>query len=265
MGRTGGAGTCGRVSVFERASVRSFAQLASTSDTVRVLAHAGESGPLWVQAHQQTGGRGRRGRVWISEPGNLYASELRLTNTDSVQAAGAVSLWTFASALAVADAAGQYVDAQRLRLKWPNDVLLDGAKLAGILLETGEGPKGRWASTGIGVNLLQAPEGLGRATISLSAAGVRPVPGALEILGIISDRYDYWREVLAIRGFAALAASWLTRAHPIGTALTIDTGSSLVHGQFDGLGTDGALCLRLPDGALRHFHAGDVSVREPAP
>src|SRR6476646_7487966 len=107
--------------------------LGSTNAEALSLARQGESGPLWVVADRQTAGRGRRGRAWISEPGNLYAS---LLLTDPAPAERWPQL-SFVAALAVYDAviAVASAFAPRLAIKWPNDLLLDGAKFAGVLIE----------------------------------------------------------------------------------------------------------------------------------
>lgn len=143
---------------------------------------------------------------------------------------------------------------ERLRIKWPNDLLLDGAKLAGILLER----HGDAIVAGFGVNLAHAPELPDRATISLAAAGFAPpAPGAF--CDALADAFARWLGIWRTAGLASICESWTERAHPPGTplAVALPSGERLAGG-FDGLAPDGALLLRLADGQVRAIHAADV-------
>ena len=159
------------------ASLISHDTLGSTNAEALSLARAGERGPLWITAARQTAGRGRRGNVWTSEPGNLHAS---LLLTDNAPAAHLPEL-CFVAALAVRDAVGAAAPSlsSRLRLKWPNDLLLDGAKLAGILIEA-ESVGGKTATVaGIGINCAHHPHDAGYPATDLSAHGRPVTPDAL--------------------------------------------------------------------------------------
>lgn len=212
----------------------------------------------WVLADRQTSGRGRRGRAWddgsAGGSGNFMASVL-------VTGDGPLHQLSFVTALAVHDALGQLTaphGAGRLALKWPNDVLLDGGKCSGILLERA----GVALVIGIGVNLAQHPDGADRRPgsplpISLAAAGL-PVPTPLALLAVLAPAFARWRGLWAAHGFAPVRAAWLARAAGVGGRIVARLGSESPEGWFAGLADDGALLLRLDDGRLRTIHAGEV-------
>jgi BirA family biotin operon repressor/biotin-[acetyl-CoA-carboxylase] ligase len=206
---------------------------------VLALAAAGESEGLWLRAERQTGGRGRQGRDWQSPPGNLYASTLvRLRLSDPPAPTLAL-----VAAVALQEAAAPF--APEARIKWPNDLLLGPAKLAGILLERA----GEAVVIGFGVNLAHHPQDLDRPAASLAAA---PPPGAF--VEILADSFARWLGRWRGEGLAPVRARWLAAAHPPGTALSTAQGEGL----FEGLDESGALRLRLADGTTRVIHAGDV-------
>ena len=204
----------------------------------------------------QSAGRGRLGRVWQSPPGNLYASTLvRLRPTDPPAASLA-----FVAAVALEEVVRAYAswglkgDADPILLKWPNDLLIGGAKLSGILLEGA----GEAVIIGVGLNLAHHPEGLERPVTSLAAQGLEAPDPAL-VLEDLAAAFQRWLERWRNEGLAPIRAAWLARAHARGTALTanLPDGES-IDGLFDGLDPDGALILRLADGGRRVIHAGDV-------
>jgi BirA family biotin operon repressor/biotin-[acetyl-CoA-carboxylase] ligase len=215
------------------------------------LAGAGlASEGLWLRAERQTAGRGRLGRQWVSPPGNCYASTaVALRPTDPP-----ASTLAFVAAVALDEAVRVYLpDTTELALKWPNDLLVAGAKLSGMLLERA----GDTVVIGIGVNLAHHPDLPDRPTTSLAAQGAPVSPDAfLETLAEVFARWlGRWRG----EGLAPIRQRWLDRAHPLGTALTVrlPDGCSIT-GLFDGLDRDGALLLRLADGTRHAMHAGDV-------
>jgi BirA family biotin operon repressor/biotin-[acetyl-CoA-carboxylase] ligase len=226
-------------------TIRTVALTGSTNDDLAASAVSGEAEGVWLRAEQQSGGRGRQGRAWFSPPGNLYASTLvRLQPGDPP----APSL-ALVAAVALHEVASAWAPGAAIRIKWPNDLLAGGAKLAGILLERA----GNAVVIGFGANLAYYPEGLERPVTSLAAlTGSAPEPGPfLEQLAESFARHlARWRG----HGIAAIRADWLERAHPHGTALTTPEGEGL----FDGLDEAGALRLRLPHGEVRLVHAGDV-------
>ncbi len=203
----------------------------------------------WVRADTQTGGRGRRGRAWTSIPGNLFASVLTCPQPRE----GPAQHLSFVAAVALAAALDRWVAPDRLRLKWPNDVLLDGVKVAGILLEK----QGEACVIGFGVNLAGHPADSERPATSLAAAGIAapsPVEMVEDLAQALAAARATWREL----GFAATRAAWLARASGLGAPLIARLGTETLTGRFDGLADDGALQLRLDNGRLRSVHAGEV-------
>ncbi|WP_375391242.1 biotin--[acetyl-CoA-carboxylase] ligase [uncultured Sphingomonas sp.] len=241
-------------------------------------AKAGAIEGEWLRAERQTAGRGRQGRAWDSPVGNFYGSTLvRLRPADPPAAT-----LGFVAAVALAEVVESALTpsslpfrspaancslsqgereggAQRrkgegeLQLKWPNDLLLGGAKLSGILLERADDG----VVVGIGVNLAHHPDLPDRPTTSLAAHGVPVAPNAFA--DMLADGFGGWRDRWRTGGFAPVRARWLKLAHPPGTALTarLPDGSALA-GTFDGLDADGALILRLATAERRVIHAADV-------
>jgi BirA family biotin operon repressor/biotin-[acetyl-CoA-carboxylase] ligase len=165
----------------------------------------------------------------------------------------------FVAALAVADLAGAYLPSSLVTLKWPNDTLISGRKVSGILVESGAHPTGGlWVAVGIGVNLAHAPEDVERPATSFAAHLKGPPPPALEALELLSDAMEHWRGLWVSTGFAPIAEAWTARAHGLGERCVARLPAETVEGIAEGLDADGALRLRLPDGASRRITAGDV-------
>lgn len=202
----------------------------------------------WLIALDQVAGKGRQGRTWFSCPGNFYGSTLvELRSSDP--AAQTLSL---ASGLALVEAIDAAVPGQGLLLKWPNDVLLLGKKLAGILLER----SGDRVAVGFGVNLAAAPTLPDRQGASLGGK-VLPQAFAPLLASCFTRLLDLWRQSDA----HLLAQAWLARAHPLGTQLSVHaTGEETASGRFDGIEPDGALRLRRDGGSLDVIRAGDVEL-----
>jgi BirA family biotin operon repressor/biotin-[acetyl-CoA-carboxylase] ligase len=225
--------------------ILTLAETGSTSDWLR--ANAAQFGDgQWVRAERQTAGRGRLGRVWEMPAGNLAMSGLiRLQPGE-----GPAAELGFVAALALHEVVSAHVEPGRLQLKWPNDLLLDGAKLSGILLEQEAG----LLVLGIGVNVAAAPVLPGRATVSLREAGA--AVEAERLAQALAAAFSRWRGVWRSQGFGAIRTAWLARAHPLGTRLWL-RGDPPREGAFAGIAEDGALLLDGVDG--RHMvHAGDV-------
>jgi BirA family biotin operon repressor/biotin-[acetyl-CoA-carboxylase] ligase len=243
---------------------KAFAEIDSTNEEARRLGEAGEAGPLWITAERQTAGRGRRGRAWVSPTGNFMGT-LFLRPQVTPRKAAELS---FVAAVAVHDAIdGLLPPTLRpgLKLKWPTDLLHDGRKLAGILLESSgiAGAELAWLAIGMGVNLMQHPDNVEFPATSLAALGIADVtPGAaLERLAIAFDtRIRQWRDV---QGFAAIRKAWLARAAGLGDPITVRLADETFDGVFVGLAPDGALEVRLASGAIRLVSAGDVFFRAP--
>ena len=202
----------------------------------------------WLIALEQEAGRGRQGRAWVSAPGNFYGSTpVQLRPNDPP--APSLSL---AAGLALVEAIDVAVPGQTLMLKWPNDALLLGRKLAGILLER----TGDRVAVGFGVNLTTAPTLADRQAATLGGQ-ISPEAFAPLLAGNFARMLDLWRTSEP----GLLAQAWLTRAHPIGTRITVhSTRDDKVSGRFDGLEPDGALRLRRDDGELDIIRAGDVEL-----
>lgn len=226
--------------------VRRYASLPSTSDLCVQLARGGEPEGFAVLADRQSAGRGSRGRTWESLPGALCLSAL-LRPMDPPALAGH---WALLSALALHESLAPHAPEGALSLKWPNDVLIAGRKLGGILLDAATGAAGfDWLIIGFGANLLTAPEGAG-------ALGIAVDPG--QVAQRVLAELDAWRRVRHVEGWGAIRTAWLARAHPPGTPLRVRGAGGLdVGGAFDGLGEDGALLLRT-GGRVHTFPTGEV-------
>ncbi len=219
-----------------------LAEVGSTNDWL--LARAGDlPDGHWVLADRQTAGRGRRGRSWGDGAGNLMASVL-------VRAEGSVQQLSFVAALALHTALGL---GDRVALKWPNDLLLDGVKVSGILLER----SGDALVIGFGVNLASFPGVTERPATSLTAAGL-PVPATTTLLAALMTAFAEYRALWAAQGFEPIRSRWLALAAGLGDRIAARLGHETLEGRFEGLAPDGALALRLDDGSLRPVHAGEV-------
>lgn len=211
------------------------------------LAAAGAGEGLWLRAVEQTAGKGRQGRAWVSPPGNLYASTLvRLRPGDPNPATLAM-----VAAVALDEVLRAY--GTEPVIKWPNDLLIGDAKLTGILLER----SGDAVVVGIGVNLAHHPQGLDRAVTSVAAQGVG-APDPDLFLRDLAEAFARWLAVWRT-GLEPVRRRWLERAHPPGTALSVRLpDQEAIEGLFDGLDATGALRLRLASGEVQVIHAGDV-------
>lgn len=239
-----------------------LAEVDSTNAEAMRRAAAGEAGPLWIRAGAQTTGRGRSGRSWHTVPGNLFASALTTLDCPP-EATHQVSLLAGVAVIDALRAAcgGSGASPAGLRLKWPNDVLIGAAKLAGILPESAGGATrgGRIVVIGIGINLAGHPEGLGREATHLAAHGIRLAPDlVLRHLALALD--DWLGRWDGGRGFAAVRSAWLERAGPAGEPISVHTGRTQIAGTYLGIDAGGALLLRDADGMERRFTYGDVAL-----
>ena len=220
---------------------------------------AGERGPLWITAKRQSAGRGRSGRNWASTDGNLFASLLLQLDIAPTIAAGLSLVTGVALEAAIRGLAPQQLE-ENLRLKWPNDVLLDGKKLAGILIESAaENPM--TIVIGAGVNLVSHPEDIGRPATDLRSYGVAATPEILLPL-FAAEMAKALAAFDSGVGFEQIRTRWLNRAMRTGTDLSVNTGTELLSGVFAGLDLDGALLLAATDGSLRRVTFGDVSINQ---
>lgn len=235
----------------------------STNDEARRLIEAGERGPLWVVAARQTRGHGRLGREWISPVGNLHAS---FVLSDFGANAVAPQLGFVAAVAALSALRAATGDAARFSVKWPNDLLLDGAKLGGILLEnvgvpTGDArtPRASVAIIGIGVNCVEAPRDLPFEACALTSIGPGAPPAATlftHLSDALVETLDLWR---GGEGFARVREAWLADAAYVGSHIKVELPRETVEGRFETIDATGRLVLATRDGA-RVVEAGDVSL-----
>lgn len=229
--------------------------VASTNAEALALARCGERGPLWITAQRQTAGRGRRGNKWISPAGNLYAT---LLLHDPAPAEHAPEL-SFVAALSLHDAIGEYAPALRseLKLKWPNDLLCGGAKIAGILLESERVDENLAIVIGIGVNCEHHPSETRYPATDLAASGARISAATLfaALSGAMLERLTQWR-----RGadFAGIRADWIARAAGIGGDMRVRLPDRELLGRGEALDEHGRLLLRLADGSVQAIATGEV-------
>lgn len=250
--------------------LRAFDTIGSTNAEALAAVQAGQGGPLWFAALQQTAGRGRRGRAWSTPHGNLAASLLLVPEAEPAIAA----TLGFVAGVALNQALGQVLpkgrfkvgidgadstEGTRIALKWPNDVLADGAKLAGILLEAQKLPDGRSAVViGFGVNIVAAPEGLPYPATSLVALGANDIdaPAVFEALS------NSWIENFALwnsgRGAADVFARWRASAAGIGAPVAVNRHGDIVRGVFETIDDSGRLVIRVDDDSRIAITAGDV-------
>ena len=236
----------------------------STNAEARRRADVGESGPLWIVARRQTAGRGRRGRAWESETGNLFATLLTTTRKPPAEAAQV----TFIAALAVADLLDSWAPPSLVTIKWPNDVMLAGDKAAGVLVESGaHATGGLWLAVGVGVNLAQAPKGTERLATALAhhLRGDVLTPPTVEVaVATLAEAFAVWMERWEALGFQPILDAWRARTPGLDGPAVARLGRETVEGRAEGVAPDGSLKLRLGDGTLRLISAGDVFFGEAA-
>ncbi len=214
--------------------------------------------PIWIWALRQSMGRGRRGRVWVSEPGNLFCTQLRACDTAPLKSAQL----SFAAALAVIDALQETVpelaaQPERLEVKWPNDVLLDRRKVSGILLESFSAPPRPLLAIGIGVNLVSHPSATAFPATDVRAAGFFAPDQGL-CLSALAASVERWSRIWATQGFAPIRRAWLARAAGLGRRINIVLPHETLEGTFADLSERGELLLACDDGQQRAISAGDV-------
>lgn len=242
--------------IVAEAPVETFDEIDSTLLEARRRAERGEFGPMWLIAKRQSAGRGRRGRSWASAEGNLFVTYLGVT----AQKPAEIALGGFTTGVAIAETMDDVIGPGRARLKWPNDVLIDGAKIAGILIDSGPAADGAtWVALAFGINLADAPEGIDQATTSLRAQlpPDAPAPTPLDFFASLRPRLEAWDARVGREGFTALRSAWLSRAHGLGAEARVMQGETALTGRVAGLSPRGELELDTADGR-RLIAAGDV-------
>jgi BirA family biotin operon repressor/biotin-[acetyl-CoA-carboxylase] ligase len=256
--------TLGPKAISAGYGLAAFDQIGSTNAEAMSRARDGERGPTWFVTTEQTAGRGRRQRAWIAPRGNLASSVLEVMDVSP----GVAATLGFAAGLSLESALQRLSIEANLRragaeplryaLKWPNDVMADGQKLAGILLEAEAVAGNRLAVVvGIGTNVIAAPEGTPTPATSLAALGVNV--GAEEVFTALADAWVEFRGIWDNgRGFADIRKLWLERAFGLGERVTIQTGTVTVEGAFDTIDETGCLIVRTAEGKRVPITAGEV-------
>ncbi len=227
--------------------------LASTSDDCIRRAKSGEAEGLAILALRQTAGRGSRGRQWEAPEGNLNLSILLRPKLPMAQ----FSVFPLLAGIAVADAVSAFLPADTAPvLKWPNDLLLGGAKLAGILIDAAPGNEASgWLVIGIGINLISAPQLANRRTTTLGQFGGQAKP--LEAARMVLNYLGHWLDILEHSGLSPIIDAWQQRGHAIGTQLHLTGVDADVSGRFAGLSPSGELLLNVGN-RIERFQTGEI-------
>ncbi|MEM8569403.1 MAG: biotin--[acetyl-CoA-carboxylase] ligase [Pseudomonadota bacterium] len=232
---------------------RALREVDSTNAEAARMAAKGETGPVWITAEVQTRSRGRRGRYWASHTGNLHATFLFLPRGEPKDAA----LRSFTAALALYDSLIVLTGRQDLfALKWPNDVLLSGRKLAGILLELCAAPAlyPQPLAVGIGVNLSYAPEASGLEDGALPPVSIEEATGLvlepIDFLEVLAPAYSAWEARLASDGFDPIRQAWLSRATRLGDTVVARLPDREIRGVFRTIDKTGAILLDTEGGRV---------------
>ena len=239
-------------------ALKEFETIDSTNEEARRLASADAPAPIWLRADKQTAGRGRRGRVWESPTGNLAATLLLRPNRPAAECAQL----SFVTAIAAADAVAHFAPTAEIRVKWPNDVLAGGRKVAGILLESASSGSAVpfWLAIGVGINLAHFPEGTEFPATSIAALGVAP-PSPRDALLELASAFAKWYDIWEVQGFLPIRDAWLARAAKLGERIRARLQNEESWGVFEGIDETGALLLR-EAGRTRAIAAGEVYFAE---
>lgn len=240
----------------------SYDVLDSTNEEARRLAAGGGAHGAVIWAKRQTAGRGRMGREWVSAEGNLFVSVLLAPPKDLQDC----SQLSFVASIAVAETLETIVEGHEVTCKWPNDVLCDGKKIGGILLEAFTtidefGKERQWVVVGAGINVESFPEHVMFPATSLKQAGVEIISAKIVLSRFIHNfihHYDVWIK----KGFPPIHKAWMERAYRLGHATEVIIGENQVEGVFDGVDPAGRLLLKAPSGAITGITAGDVFFKE---
>tara|TARA_R110002124_G_scaffold64985_2_gene177755 strand:- start:568302 stop:569081 length:780 start_codon:yes stop_codon:yes gene_type:complete len=242
-------------------SIRHYDAVGSTQDVVKACidedaasGSEGASSPVRhvARADIQTLGRGRHGREWVSSQGNLFAT-FAISPRLPLSSFG---LYAYIGALALSDAA-RFYDADkraRIELKWPNDLMINDQKAAGILMEHYNAAERDYLVIGMGVNLKAAPEGKSVLQECFACDDIPPV----EFLEKLLERFDHWEKLLNERGAAAIIAPWQNRAWRLDQSITAKLGDQRISGQFDHIDEVGSMIIQLETGEKRRITAGQL-------
>lgn len=238
----------------------SYDVLDSTNSEAKRLAAGGGAHGAVIWARRQTEGRGRMGRSWISSEGNLFVTVLLSPQAELSKCAQL----SFVAALAAAETLEGIIEKpDTIRCKWPNDILCEGKKLGGILLESFSGPGGNWVAVGVGINIDSAPEHVMFPATCLRDAGVELISAKIVLSRFVHHfiaRYDEW----ANKGFSTIEDGWMERTYHLGKPIEVIVGETQHEGTYEGIDAAGQLLLRDRKGKITPVLAGDVFFKEPA-
>ncbi|MDD3287986.1 MAG: biotin--[acetyl-CoA-carboxylase] ligase [Alphaproteobacteria bacterium] len=232
--------------------IHSIMETGSTNTDAKKAASEGALEGLIIHAFKQTTGKGRHGRTWESPEGNLYFSILLRPNCKLAD----VSAYNFITALAIFDTVQSFLPKANIELKWPNDVMISGKKVSGILIETAEAVEGviDWLVIGIGINIKAYPQEAGYPATSLEAEGA--MVSIREVLDLYLKNFESWRLLLLSNGFTPIRQIWLKRVRR--GQISVRLPDETVVGEFVGIDDLGKMILRTTDGVEHSIAAGDV-------
>jgi BirA family transcriptional regulator, biotin operon repressor / biotin---[acetyl-CoA-carboxylase] ligase len=237
------------------APIRHYATIDSTNLEAQRLASAGVRDCTWFLADQQTAGIGRENRQWVSEPGNLYTT-LLVPIAAPLEKAAQLSLVT---AVALYDALAHFISQDLIRIKWPNDLLIEGRKVSGILVQSC-GTSSAMFAIGMGVNVAYAPSHMPYPVTCLNDYASTPLHSFFAVLRkCMSGALTQWNNG---EGFPHIRLQWLERAKCIGQAVRVTNGQLIQEGTFSDMAPDGALIIASADGSRFVAYAGDVKFLE---
>ncbi|MDX2073833.1 MAG: biotin--[acetyl-CoA-carboxylase] ligase [Alphaproteobacteria bacterium] len=246
----------GHTNLLDDYHLLSFDALDSTNEEAKRLARAGGAHGAVVWAKKQTGGKGRMGREWVSQEGNLFVSLLLKPEKPAAE----LAQLSFVASIAVVEAlADMFGSNHKLTCKWPNDVLLDGKKLAGILLESFPCEKDgkQWLVAGVGVNVDSHPDAAQFPATCLTEAGVELVSAKIVLSRFIHhfiECYNEWEN----KGFAPIRKRWMANAWGMKKDITARLADCDIHGTAEDIDATGALVMKLAGGKKRVVHAADI-------
>ncbi len=230
-----------------------FKSLDSTNDMAKRIADNGIGHGTIIIADSQTNGRGRKGKKWISESGNLYMSAIL---EPDINMAISPQL-SFVTSLAIRDVLKKHLSKQNIELKWPNDVLIDRKKISGILIESYIKNNKQYIIIGIGVNVNSFPMDIDYPAISLYEYDVKNLKPA-ELASDIVDSFFIWYDRWLESGFAPIRESWLKNTTNLGKKIEVTLRGESVQGKFSDMGIDGSLILELEDGSFESIQSGEI-------
>lgn len=245
-------------SLLEDYHLLSYDVLDSTNEEAKRLAAGGGAHGAVIWARRQTDGRGRMGRSWISSEGNLFATVLLSPKVDLAKC----PQLSFVAALAAAEALEGIVEKpEYIRCKWPNDILCDGKKIGGILLESFSSPSGQWIAVGVGINIDSHPEHVMFPATCLRDAGVELISAKIVLSRFVHhfiQHYDKWTS----KGFSSIEDGWMQRTYHLGKPIDVIIGDTQHSGTYEGIDAAGRLLLRDGKGKIMPVLAGDVFFKE---